>query len=322
MDSEIKIKRYESSDKDVWNDFLQKSKKPLFMFNRNYMEYHSDRFEDHSLLFYHKDKLIALLPVSQDDNEFISHGGLTYGGMVTGENMGQVMMMECFYALEKYCLENGIKGLWYKAVPGILHRQPAKEDLFALHYLGASIRKMEASTVIRLRDPLKPAKLRKRQVKKAARAGVIVRMNDQQSMYCKFMQLQDRVLRERHNVHAVHTGEEIYLLHSRFPDNIHLYTSELNGQLVGGTIVFIYENAVHTQYLCVDELGRNAGALDAAIYYVIEEYKDKKEWLDFGISTENGGRYLNQGLIQQKEGFGGRTNVYYTWKLTISRDEC
>ena len=135
-------------------------------------------------------------------------------------------------------------------------------------------------------------------------------------------QLQDRVLRERHNVHAVHTGEEIYLLHSRFPDNIHLYTSELNGQLVGGTIVFIYENAVHTQYLCVDELGRNAGALDAAIYYVIEEYKDKKEWLDFGISTENGGRYLNQGLIQQKEGFGGRTNVYYTWKLTISRDEC
>ncbi len=39
--------------------------------------------------------------------------------------------------------------------------------------------------------------------------------------------------------------------------------------------------------------------------------------LDFGIFTENGGRYLNEGLISQKDSFGGRTNVYQLWKIDI-----
>ena len=38
---------------------------------------------------------------------------------------------------------------------------------------------------------------------------------------------------------------------------------------------------------------------------------------DFGISTEQGGRYLNEGLIFQKEGFGARTVVYDTYELNI-----
>ena len=59
------------------------------------------------------------------------------------------------------------------------------------------------------------------------------------------------------------------------------------------------------------------GALDLAISTVIDTYRDSKKWLDFGISTEDGGHYLNEGLISQKEGFGGRTNIYQTWKLNI-----
>ena len=48
-----------------------------------------------------------------------------------------------------------------------------------------------------------------------------------------------------------------------------------------------------------------------------ETFKDSKKWLDFGISTEDAGRFLNEGLISQKEGFGGRTNIYQTWKIKI-----
>ncbi len=317
MEEKVTVVPYSTEYKTQWNTFCSNAKNAIFMFDRNYMEYHKDRYQDHSLMFYYKDELIAILPISRHGNEFISHGGLTYGGMVTGESMKQSIMMKCFNTLEEYCFKNGIKSIRYKAIPYIYHIQPAEEDLFALYYKGASLEKLEASTVIQLKAPFKMAKLRKRQINKALRAGVTIEIDDGLETYNKFMEMQDKILVERHNVNAVHSGEEIHLLHTRFPENIHLYAAKDAGELIGGAIVFIYKRVVHTQYLCANEKARDIGALDAVINRIIEEYKETKDWLDFGISTENAGRFLNEGLISQKEGFGGRTNVYSTWRLEI-----
>ncbi len=95
---------------------------------------------------------------------------------------------------------------------------------------------------------------------------------------------------------------------------------EHEDRFVAGTLVFCYENAIHTQYIASDEVARKIGALDLIINTVIEEYCGKKKWLDFGISTENGGKYLNEGLISQKESFGGRTNIYELWQLNLNED--
>lgn len=65
------------------------------------------------------------------------------------------------------------------------------------------------------------------------------------------------------------------------------------------------------------EEARKIGGLDLVIATIIEKYKQEKMWLDFGISTEHGRIYLNEGLISQKEGFGGRTGVYETWKIDL-----
>lgn len=42
---------------------------------------------------------------------------------------------------------------------------------------------------------------------------------------------------------------------------------------------------------------------DSTINTAIDTFKEEKLWLDFGISTENGGKYLNEGLISQKGDF-------------------
>ena len=42
------------------------------------------------------------------------------------------------------------------------------------------------------------------------------------------------------------------------------------------------------------------------------------KYFDFGISTEHNGRLLNEGLIYQKEGFGGRGICYDTYEYTLS----
>ena len=310
----IRVELYKDSDREIWNNFIRNSKNGIFMFDRNFMEYHKDRFKDNSLLFYDEDKLIAVMPASIKDNVLSSHGGLTYGGFITSNDMKQHHMNDCFTALKEYALSNQIKEIIYKHIPHVYHKQPAEEDLYSLFYNGAEVLKVEASTAVKLVQPLKMPKGRKAQVGRARREGVEIKESDD---FESFIELENSVLQERHGTKAVHSPSELHLLQERFPQNIKLLGAFYQGKMIAGTVLFIYENAVHTQYMAANDTAREIGALDLTIASVIESFKDSKEWLDFGISTEEGGHYLNEGLISQKEGFGGRTNVYQTWKIVL-----
>lgn len=309
----IRIEKYTSEKKDIWDNFCNNSKNGIFMFNRDFMEYHKDRFVDNSLMFYDDEKLLALFPANLRDGVLQSHGGLTYGGFITSNEMKQHHMNDIFNSLINYSKDNKIKEIIYKHIPHIFHKQPAEEDLFALYFNKAEILKVEASTVINLKQPLKMPKGRKAQIGRAKREGVEVR---ETSDFESFLRIENDVL-VRHNTQAVHKPEELRLLQSYFPEKIKLLGAYYNGELIAGTVLFIYDTVVHTQYMATTELAREIGALDYAIATVIETYKESKDWLDFGISTEDMGHYLNEGLISQKEGFGGRTNIYQTWKINL-----
>lgn len=313
----ILIVRYSDDKSELWNQFNKQSKNYLFMFDRNYMDYHKDRFKDYSLLFYDDDKLIALLPMSEHGDMLISHGGLTYGGFITDAKMKQHTMMDCFEELIKYAKDNGFKNIKYKCIPYIYHSQPAEEDRFALFANKAKLETVDVSTYINLADPLKMPKGRKAQVSRARREGVIIEELTELEDFKKFIELENEVLADRHGVHAVHTGEELKLLHDRMPKNIHLFAALKDGNMIAGTVVYEYDSVVHTQYMAANDEARVIGALDLAVATVIEKYKDRKKWLDFGISTEHGKIYLNEGLCSQKEGFGGRTGVYEIWELSL-----
>lgn len=313
----ITIVRYTEDKVNIWNQFNKQSKNALFMFDRNYMDYHKDRFKDHSLLFYDEDKLLALLPMSEHDNMLISHGGLTYGGFISDTKMKQHTMMDCFAELIKYAKENGFKNIRYKCIPHIYHSQPAEEDRFALFANNSKLDTVDVSTYVNLAAPLKMPKGRKAQISRAKREGVVVEELTELEDFNKFIELENEVLTERHDVRAVHTGEELKLLHDRFPENIHLFASLKDGNLIAGTVVYEYDQVVHTQYMAANDEARTIGALDLAVSTVINKYKETKKWLDFGISTEHGKIYLNEGLCSQKEGFGGRTGVYEIWELNL-----
>lgn len=313
----IRIEKYSGEKEDIWNQFNKNSKNSLFMFDRKYMDYHSDRFKDHSLLFYDEDKLIAILPLSEHGEELKSHGGLTYGGFITDSKMKQHTMMDCFNELIKYAKENSFKKITYKCIPHIYHNQPAEEDRFALFANGAQLVTVDVSTYVNLSSPLKMPKGRKAQISRAKREGVVIEELSSLEDFETFIELENAVLKERHEVTAVHTGSELKLLKDRLPENIHLFASMKDGNLIAGTVVYEYDQVIHTQYMAADEEARTIGALDLAVSTVIEKYKNSKKWLDFGISTEHGKIYLNEGLCSQKEGFGGRTGVYEIWKMIL-----
>lgn len=311
----IEIKQYTSADINVWNDFLYKSRMPIFLFDRNYMEYHSDRFKDNSLMFYDDNNLIALLPLNiVNETDLFSHGGLTFGGFIYLDNIKQYKMLQCFQSLIEYMKAHSVKKLYYRPSPHMYHRYPSEEDLYSLFYIGAIVEKIEAATVVDFSYQMKIPKGRKAQIARARREGVVI---EEAIEYEQFIQLENDVLQKYHGTMAVHTGQELSVLHEKFPENIKLYIARYKGKIVAGAVLYIYPNLVHTQYLASNDCGRELGALDLVVSTVMEIYRKDKQWFDFGKSTENNGKVLNEGLIFQKEGFGGRTNIYQGWIVNV-----
>ncbi|TYZ29949.1 GNAT family N-acetyltransferase [Selenomonas caprae] len=313
--SRVRAVVYNHNYEAAWDEFVQNAKNKHFFFYRKYMEYHSDRFNDLSLMFINdKDKIVALLPASRHDNTLISHGGLTFGGVLSNESMSTELMLEIFNELYKFCKEKRIIKLLYKCMPYIYYKYPSEEEKYALFIHNAKLIRRDVSTTIYLPCRYKYKKLRKRMINKAHNNGVEVK---ESKNFRAFIDLVNSVLSKYHNTSAVHTGAELELLASRFPKNIHLYIAELNGELLAGTVVFENDDVVHTQYLANSGKGRALGALDCVIDYLVTEKYAKSTYLDFGISNEQQGRYLNKGLIEQKEGFGARAVVhdFYEWDI-------
>jgi hypothetical protein len=130
----FQIKRYTPVFANEWNQFVAASKNGTFLFDRRYMDYHADRFQDYSLLFYLGERLLAVLPAHQSGDTLCSHNGLTYGGLVMSPRLTVVQTMHLFRELNDYLRAEGFRHVSYKCIPWIYHRLPAEEDLYALYH--------------------------------------------------------------------------------------------------------------------------------------------------------------------------------------------
>lgn len=311
----MEIRRYRREDKELWNSFVNKARNATFLFDRNYMDYHADRFDDNSFMFYHKGKLKAVLPANVAGDTLYSHQGLTYGGLLLDKKATVEDVLECFDSLNSWLRENGISKVVYKALPWIYQQYPSEEDLYALTWKCKAqlISRNIASTIV-IDNKLKFAESRKSGIRKALSLNIEVgESNDVDG----FWHVLEDNLGNRYNAKPVHTANEMKLLMSRFPNNIKLYVAKMNGEIVGGTLIYVTPQVVHTQYISASVEGKKHGALDLLFDYIINKVYANCRYFDFGKSTEQGGAYLNEPLIFQKEGFGGRGVCYdwYQWEL-------
>ena len=312
----MEIKQYSPDCADEWNQFVAGSKNGTFLFDRRYMDYHQDRFRDHSLMFYQDGRLLAVLPAHVDGDTLYTHSGLTYGGLVMSPRLTIVETMALFRELNAMLRDEGLKRVVYKAVPWIYHRLSAEEDLYALyHECHARIVARDYSTNIFLGAGLRWERVRRRGVVRAQRAGITVERSDS---YADFWRVLADNLGTKYGVQPVHTLAEIELLHGRFPDNIVLYQAVRDGQVLGGVVLYLSPPVVHAQYSSATPEGKSLGAIDAIYEHImLHDYKDWP-YFDFGRSTENpDGSGLNEPLVFQKEGFGARGLCYdiYEWDL-------
>lgn len=315
----IVARRYCAGDKCLWNDFVSRSKNGTFLFMRDYMDYHSDRFVDHSLLFFDESgKLLALLPANIKDGTLYSHQGLTYGGLVLGYKTCITDATKLMSALVGYCKANNIKELVYKVVPTIYHKLPSQEDEYALWQAGAEILECNISSTTDLTTTLcKPTSKRGGVYRSFIQKGYTIDWNASLDEYWPILECH---LKEKFNANPVHSLEEMQLLQSRFPENIKCFmVRNPQGIAEGGVVVYINEPVVHLQYSAMTLEGARNNSLTCLLYAVFLYCKEHPEfcYFDLGTSNEEDGHILNTGLEFWKSTFGGRGVAYKYYKLTM-----
>jgi len=309
----MQIVRYSPEYKSRWDQFIKNSKNGFFMFNRDYMEYHSDRFDDFSLMFFEGNKLVAVMPANIEDNIMISHGGLTYGGIISDAKMNVAQMLKSFKILNDFLKENKIEKLVYKAIPYIFHVLPAQEDLYALYRNNAKLIRRDTASIISNDNKIKFSRLKRRNIKKCKEIGLKC---ERSFDFKEYMKIKEEDLLKNHGIKPVHTPDEIEYLANKFPDNIKLFTAKKDDNILAGCVIYESSNVAHAQYSASTDEGKEILAIDFLFDHVIKEYENKK-YFDFGISTEDNGNYLNKGLIRFKELFGARAITYDFYEIDI-----
>jgi hypothetical protein len=312
----VRLERYAARDRDRWNEFVRSSRNGTFLFDRNYMDYHADRFTDHSMLACDDSgRLLALLPANEAGNQLVSHGGLTYGGFVVDDRMTASSMLELFDAASEAMRGDGFATLVYKSIPHIYHRAPAEEDQYALFRAGARLVRRDHLAVIDYRAPLARQERRQRSIRKAAKLGLVVRESDDLGAYWEILSAN---LLSKYGVKPVHTLEEMVLLRSRFPQRIRLFAAFDGDAMRAGVVVYVSDFVCHAQYIGASDLGREQGALDAIFDHLIDAFAGVTRYFDFGTSTERDGMFLNAGLADFKEGFGARAVVHDHYEVDLA----
>ena len=310
----IEVKRYDPSQKKQWEDFITKSRLDSFLLYRDFMDYHSDRFTDCSLMVYRKGKLDAVMPGNLDQDIFYSHQGLTYGGIILSQNTGSSDLLSYFVAINNLLKTLGTSNVIYKEIPFIYRKLPSQESSYALFKLNAEKIGCNLSSTIDQKNKLAFSESRKSGLRKAIKANIEIR---QPSDFIDFWMVLEENLMKTHNKIPVHSLEEITMLREKFPENILNYNCVNEVETIAGCVLFVMKNVVHVQYISANETGKNSGALDLLFDYLINEKYAHVPYFDFGQSTEQMGAVLNENLIFQKEGFGGRGVTYDVYKYAL-----
>lgn len=319
----MRLVKFNSDHIQLWDDFILHCPMATFLHSRKFLSYHGEKYLEKSYLIFDDEKLLGIFPAAvslTENNIVISHPGITYGGILhQGKLLGEKMVKAIGLLIERY-KEEGYSELLYKAVPYFYHQTPASDDLYALFVYHGVLYRRDLSCLIDVRElsvlsNKAQAKI-SNAMKKAEASNVTISTN--LANLEEFWLLLTKHLQEKYQTKPVHDFAEINLLINRFPENIQLVLAINKGKILAGTLLFIDNGVMHTQYLVVTPEGAEKVALDFVIQFCIKKAKEEKlRYFNFGISTEDQGNYLNQGLYFSKTKHGGAGAVHDFYKISL-----
>jgi hypothetical protein len=277
------------------------------------MEYHSDRFEDFSILVLDKkQKIKAILPANKLGNTLYSHQGLTYGGLVLQQKTKLQDVVEMLKMVLQFLQDQHIFSVQLKQLPSIYCDFPSDEMEQLCFLLKAKLIRREALSVIDFSRKIEISRVRKRGIERGQKMELDIKeVSDFEEFWSKMLVPN---LQERYHAKPVHSLSEITHLKSKFPENIRQFNVYFENEIIGGVTLFVTKNVLHPQYISGNKkFNTKYGGLDFLYHYVMTNLATTQRYFNFGSSSENNGLQINTSLHYWKESFGGRTVVqnYY-----------
>ncbi len=308
----IQIVSYNKSKQEEWNNFVKLSKNGTFLFYRNFMEYHSDRFLDASLMIFYKNRLVSLFIANQLEDSIYSHQGLTYGGFILKDSIGVSKLEDILKSVLVFYYNKGIKLLTIKSIPVFYHKTACFELDSIFLELG-SIYRREQNFGIDYRYPINFHKTKLKHYRKQSSIGFEIKISNNFEPFWNEILIPR--LSEKHSASPVHTLDEIQLLNERFPENIVQYDLYLDENLLAGITCFKTHNVVKSQYGATSQLGEKYRALDYLFISLIQQFKQEGyEFFDMGIVSGN------YSLLKQKEELGANQYLQDFYKININEN--
>ncbi|WP_428225215.1 FemAB family protein [Flavobacterium sp.] len=314
----IKVIKYNVSYFKVWNEFITDSKNATFLFHRDFMEYHQDRFDDYSLLAFEGEKLVAVLPANRVEDEVYSHQGLTYGGFYFAPKLKIIEIETILSSIFQFLKKEKIKRLVVKNILPFYEVEAQGVSFLLMNRFKAQLIKREMNLMIDYKMPLKISKSKLKHFRKIAKLGLEIRQDNDCTPFWNLVLLPR--LEQKYGTKPVHSLEEINALMYTFPTNIFQYSVYFNDEIIAGLTLFISKYGIKSQYGATTALGVKYRALDFLFINLIENFKNQGfSFFDMGTVSEDNEKGYNEGLLQQKLELG--CSIFNQDRLLLNLNE-
>ncbi|WP_445454184.1 GNAT family N-acetyltransferase [Flavobacterium sp. 25HG05S-40] len=310
------VKPYTAEDYVLWNAFVSTANNATFLFHRDFMEYHKDRFLDYSLLIFEEDTLKCIIPANRVEDTLFSHQGLTYGGFVFDAKIKLGEVIAIAKAVLAFLNQKGIKRLQLKLIPSIYNSFFAEAIEYVLFLTQAQLIRRDCLSVIDLTKPYTITRTRKESIRRGEKQQLVIKEELEFDLFWNDILIPN--LDHKHQAKPVHTAEEITKLQQKFPKNIRHFNVYHQEKIVAGSTIFITDTVAHPQYISGNPQKNALGSLDYLYHYLIADVFKDQNFFDFGPSHEDNGKKINEGILFWKESFGAKTTVQDSYQLSTA----
>ncbi len=305
-------------DKERIDEFiLSEDTNGEFIHSLKYLSYHPQgRFADDSVAV--KDsgsgmiRCVAMACAGPDGDSVVSHMGTTFAGPVIRIRDGyQTIRAAVQMALDYY--EKRYKSVVLRVTPPFYGKQEPGILDYLLMQSGYKYGMTALSNVVCI-DKVKTEddlfsmydSKRRNQVKKPIKTRLFS-FSRAECVDRGVWELMNGNLKSKFGSETTHSYDEIAWLQRSMPDRIIPYEVRTKErEYAAFALIFKFKHVFHTQYLDVNyRFSGEYPNLYLVHNLLMEAAQQRFRMFSFGGSTEDGGRYLNEGLFSYKAGYGG-----------------
>jgi hypothetical protein len=313
----MRIEKYKSTDKKEWDSFIENSLVDCFLFKRDYLEYHSERFVDYSLMIYdEKSVLLCLVPANFVNNSFFTHKGLTFGGFLFKKSLTSSKIKDIVDSTINFLSSKNFNRIHIKDLP---EEYQLNKNHFVNYYIRnkyKTIIEQIPYSVINFNNEINLYR-RKKSIKLAQKKSVEIEFDSDITQFWNKILIPNLI--EKYSTSPVHTVDEIVKLKESFPKEIILVSAFYESQIVAGILLYVNQGVIKTQYISSNKLGRSVSALDLIMSEIISHYKDTHNFFDLGSSSSNDGKTenINYNLLKWKDAFDSHLHIQELLEIVI-----